>query len=102
MEQPHVLVYDGYEFDVEHVDYCNTEYDSDINCGIRFEFENNGLDYYFTDDPDKLTGYYDPALITVPGRYWIQHWEEKSYHHEYGYEYSSGVDLVYPEEVRNG
>lgn len=98
----HTLIYDGYEFDVDHPEGCNTQYDSPVNCGVRHEFECNGIDSYFTDDADELSGYYDPTLITVPGRYLIEYWEERSCHYEYGYEYSSGVQLVYPEEVKNG
>lgn len=101
-EQPHVLVYygDG-EWDVEHPG-CAVEWDQEDKCGVGFELSNNGLTSFFTDDPDEVTGYYDPILITIPGRYWIEFWQEKYYHPEYGAEYSSGIQMMYPEEVING
>jgi hypothetical protein len=99
-EQPHVLVYYGNdEWDVEHPG-CEVAWYQREKCGVAFEFNNSGLQSFFTDDPDEVFGY--ATLITIPGRYWIEWWEEKSYHHEYGAEYSSGVQLIYPEEAING
>jgi hypothetical protein len=105
VEKPHVLVYHGEDdFEVEHLETCINLWDDnyETNCGIQFEFDNSGLGTFFTGEPEDAEGWYAPTLITIPGRYWIEWWQDKSYHHEYGWEYSSGVQLMYPEEVENG
>lgn len=100
-EEAHTLVYNGEdEWDIEHPDGCGRNtWDQMADCGVGFEIDNNGLHSFFTDDPECAGGIYDPTLITIPGRYLIEFWEEKTYHWEYGPEYNSGINFVYPEEV---
>lgn len=101
-EKPHLLILDeDGEFDVEHPG-CQVAWDEMPKCGIEAELGTNGMQQFFTTDPEEITGYYDPTLITVPGRYWIEYWSHVSRHWEYGLEYDSGIKLLYPEESING
>jgi hypothetical protein len=42
---------------------------------------------------------YSGTPITEPGVYRIQSWGNKTYHHEYGYEYDAGIAVMEPEQA---
>jgi hypothetical protein len=101
-DYPHWLIYYGDdEWEVEHPAHCDVRWNDNDKCGVGAELSNNGLSTFFTDDPEDMQHWHDPILITVPGRYLIEYWVEKYTHHEYGPEWNSGINLMYPEEETN-
>jgi hypothetical protein len=105
-ERPHWLVVEEDELDIEHHDDCpRVDGDGwwDYACGIGWEVSYLGITEFFL-HPEDVADYGPTTWCDRPkliaGRYLIEHWSERTYHYEYGYEYSSGVQLVYPEEAQ--